>query len=90
MEFLDKTKENAKENLRETNKQLISQSLGFIASAFVFVAGLAWNDAIKELITRFFKADSGLISRFVYALIVTAIAVMVTIHLNKINDKAKT
>jgi len=86
MEFLDKTKENVK----ETNKQLISQSLGFITSAFVFVAGLAWNDAIRELISRYFQANSGLISRFVYALIVTVIAVIVTIHLNKINDKAKT
>lgn len=86
MEFLDKTKENVKQAHREA----ISQSLGLITSAFVFVAGLAWNDAIKNLISRYLPTNSGLISHFVYAIFVTIIAVVITMRLNQISKKYKT
>jgi Family of unknown function (DUF5654) len=85
MEILDKTKDN----LREANKQIIYQSLGLVSSAFVLVAALAWNDAIRELISQYLKAGNGLISRFIYAILVTAIAAVVTMRLNKISEKYK-
>lgn len=85
MEILEKTKENVK----ETNRQVISQSVGFISSAFVLVAALAWNEAIKDFINQYFKAGSGLISKVIYAMIVTFIAVVVTVRLNKIAEKYK-
>lgn len=83
MEILDKTKESVK----QTNKEIISQSLGLISSAFVLVAALAWNDAIKNLIMTYLKDRSGLISQFIYAIVVTAVAVIVTSRLNKILQK---
>jgi len=73
--------------VKETNRKIISQTTGFISSAFVLVAALAWNEAIKELISQYFKTGSGLVSRLVYALIVTLIAVLVTSRLNKIETK---
>ncbi len=85
MELINKTKETVK----ETNKAVLSQSLGFISSAFVLVAALAWNEAIKDLINRYFKADSGIISHFIYAIIVTIIAVAITMKLNSLAEKYK-
>jgi uncharacterized membrane protein len=85
MEIIQKTKEN----VRETHKQVISQGVGMVSSAFILVAALAWNDAIRELISRYLKADSGLISRFIYAIIVTIIAAVITMRLNKIAEKYK-
>jgi len=85
MEIIQKTKESVK----EVNRQIFSQSLGMISSAFVLVAALAWNDAIRELISVYFKAAGSLISRFIYALIVTVIAVIVATRLNGIAEKLK-
>ena len=83
MEFLEKTKQN----LAETHRQVLNQSLGFISSAFVLIAALAWNDTIKELISKFVPGNSGLWSRLIYAVIVTIIAVIVTSRLNKLAEK---
>jgi hypothetical protein len=85
MEILEKTKQS----IKETNKQILSQGLAMVSSAFVLVAALAWNEAIKNLIATYLKNDSGLISQFIYAGLVTVIAVLVTIRLNKLADKYK-
>lgn len=65
-------------------------------SGFGVVAALAWNDAIqsfvKEYIDKYFSAGSGIISRFVYAIIITVIAVLVTYQLAqlfKVEDEKK-
>ncbi len=78
-----------KENLKEANRLVVSQTAGFISSAFVLVAALAWNDTIKELISQYFSAGSGLPSRFAYTIIVTLIAVIVTSRLTKLSEKFK-
>lgn len=83
--LLDQTKEN----LKETNRQIIIQTSGLISSAFVLVAALAWNDMIKEIISTYLAAGSGFASRLIYTLIVTVIAVVVTLRLNKLNEKLK-
>src|SRR3989338_1652083 len=78
------------DRVKETNKQILSQTLGFISSAFVLVAALAWNEAIKATITRYFPAGSGIVSLLIYALVVTIIAVLVTSYLSKLAGKDKT
>lgn len=78
--------ESVAEKVKETNKQVISQSAGFISSAFVLVAGLAWNDLIKDLISTYLPTGSGLVSRLIYALAVTLIAVIITMRLNKLSE----
>ncbi|MGB9837624.1 DUF5654 family protein [Methanothermobacter sp.] len=50
-----------------------------ITTAFGLIAALAWNEVIKALITQFFKAGNELTGLFVYALIVTILAVIATI-----------
>ena len=59
-----------------------------IASAFSLVAALAWNEAIKALIAQFLGADD-LVGLFVYAIIVTILAVVMTILIMRSIKKAK-
>lgn len=60
-------------------------------SGFGLVAALAWNDAIqafvKEYIDKYISVGSGIISRFIYAIIITAFAVFVTYQLTKISGE---
>ncbi len=63
-----------------------SKVLGYILAGFGLVAGLAWNDAIKALIDHLFPAGEGssLTAKFIYALVVTVMVVIVTIILAKV------
>jgi len=81
--------EKTREEIRETNRQIISQGLSMVSSAFVLVAALAWNEAIKALISTYVKENSGLVYQFVYAAVVTIIAVIITVRLNKIAARYK-
>ena len=75
-----------KNSLRSEFLKTITQ---FITAAFAFVAALAWNNAIQGLINRFIESGSGLRSMIYYAIIVTAVAVVVTYFLGKLTQEAK-
>jgi len=53
---------------------------GYIAAAFGLIVGLAWNDAIASMIEYFFPIDrSSLYAKLSYALIMTAVLVLLTV-----------
>ena len=65
--------------------QLKKQTLTYVVAAFGFVAALAWNDAIKSLIEFLFPfVHSSVWIKFVYALLVTLLAVLITYQLSKL------
>lgn len=70
---------------------VLKQILTLATSGFGLVAALAWNNAIQELVTTYIKPylsqGSGLVSLVIYAVIVTAIAVMVTINLSRLIER---
>lgn len=69
---------------RELLKQLITLS----SAGFGVVAALAWNEAIQsfvdEYITKYASVGSGILSKFIYALVITVIAVLVTYQLTRL------
>lgn len=67
-----------------------SKVLAYIGGGFGFVAGLAWNDAIKELILYLFPlATDTLTAKFIYAGLITVVVVLIITYLEKIfNSKA--
>lgn len=73
--------------IKETNKQVLLQSLTLINSAFALVAALAWNEAVKDLIDRYIPSGSGLYSKFAYAIIVTVFVVIITTRLTRILER---
>lgn len=68
-------------------KQLISLS----TAGFGLVAALAWNEAIqsfvKEYVDQYLKVGSGTVSRLIYAVFITALAVLITVQLSKLLQK---
>lgn len=69
-------------------KEVLKTIITLITTAFGLVAGLAWNDAIQALIAEFMDAGSALTGLLVYAVLVTIIAVVVTLLLGRFADKA--
>lgn len=71
------------------HKEVVNQVLKLATSSFGLVAALAWNEVIKEVVEQYIKplvgGNSGVISLLIYALIVTTLAVFVTINLSKIS-----
>jgi len=69
-------------------KDVIDKISALMAAAFGLIAALAWNDAIKSLFVEggplAFVASYGV---WVYAVLVTVIAVVVTIWIGKIANK---
>ena len=65
---------------------LIDKFAILITTAFGLVAALAWNEAIKSAIKQF---GLDIYGPWVYAIIVTIFAVMITFWIGKISQKAK-
>ena len=85
-------KDNVKNTFRKiTNveKEAILRALTYIMAAFGLVAALAWNEAISELINQYFKSGSNIISKFIYAGVVTFVAVIISLNISRIIDKEK-
>lgn len=79
-----KDPEPSKKSLR---LELITQMLNLATSGFGLVAALAWNDAIqsfvKDYIKTIFPQNFGIISQFIYAVLVTVLAVLITFQLSQ-------
>lgn len=71
--------------------ELVRQMITLASSGFGLVAALAWNGVIKEFIDNYvaklLPQGGALYSLFLYAVIVTALAVVVTYQLTKILDR---
>ena len=69
---------------------VIKQMLSLTTAGFGLVAALAWNEVIKEVIAVYIKpyvpAGSGVVSLLLYALIVTVLAVSITLQLTKLQN----
>jgi hypothetical protein len=62
--------------------RVLVQTMITLASASLgLVAALAWNEAIKALIKRILGEDDSLAGLFIYAIIATAVAVVVLLIL---------
>lgn len=85
---LDKIKKiNPLKEIKETKREFTEKTITLILGGFGLVAALAWNEAIKSLFETLFEKSNELIGKFIYAIIVTAIVVFVSIRLKKISEK---
>lgn len=69
-------------------KEIPQKTLGYILAGFGFVAGLAWNDAIKSLIDYLYPLpEDVLFSKFLYAFVITVIVVLMGTYALRIFEK---
>ncbi len=68
--------------------EVVAQMLTLATNAFGLVAALAWNNVINTFVNDYIRPFvgnvSGLISLFIYAVVVTVLAVTITLQLSKI------
>ncbi len=72
-----------------TRLELIEKMTTLVSAGFGLVAGLAWNEAIQSLFKLWFPEQGSLIAKFLYAIVVTVIVVIVTTRLSRASNKIK-
>ena len=69
--------------------EVLTQIAALLTAAFGLVAALAWNGAIQALFKQVFGTADSLAAQLSYAIIVTIIAVIVTIWIARAVAHAK-
>ena len=73
---------------KKLHKELLKQMVALSTAGFGLVAALAWNDAIQafvnDYLAKYISAGPAIISKFVYAILITALAVFITYQLTKL------
>jgi hypothetical protein len=79
------------EKIRDLPLAIIKSMVALATSGFGLVVALAWNELIRKVvdsyITPYLGKNSGLVSLFIYALLMTVLAVVVTMQLTIIQRK---
>ncbi|OGH39161.1 MAG: hypothetical protein A3B44_01945 [Candidatus Levybacteria bacterium RIFCSPLOWO2_01_FULL_38_21] len=83
-----------KKQSKESQKlhiEVVKQMVTLSTSGFGLVAALAWNNFIQELVSNYIKKwlpqNSGIISLLIYAIVITFLAVVVTLQLSRLAQK---
>jgi len=61
--------------------------IALASAAFGVVAALAWNSAITALVKQIFGTGGQIVSLFIYAILVTILAVVVMVNLAKLAER---
>lgn len=78
-------------NDKKIHVAILTQMVSLATSGFGLVAALAWNNVIQELVNNHIKPylpeGSSLLSLFLYAILITTLAVLVSYNLTRILSK---
>ena len=69
--------------------EVLDKIVQLLTAAFGLVAALAWNEAVQGLFRALFPEAGDLLAKFVYAVVVTAVVVFVTIRLGRLSERLK-
>jgi hypothetical protein len=79
------------DNKQKIHLAILKQMVTLATSGFGLVAALAWNNVIQELVNNHIKPylplGSSLLSLFLYAIIITVLAVVITYNLLSLIQK---
>lgn len=76
-------KKKTLEDLNTAERAIREKIITLMLGAFGLVAALAWNEAIKSLFDTVFKKQGSLIGKFLYAISVTTIIVLISLRLQR-------
>ncbi|EKD90821.1 MAG: hypothetical protein ACD_30C00087G0010 [uncultured bacterium] len=83
-------KQKEKNQEKRFHTELLEQLLTLATSGFGLVAALAWNETIQGFVKEFIEPripGSGLLSKLIYALLVTLLAVLITYQLSRLSAR---
>jgi uncharacterized membrane protein len=77
------------DNKKSLKLEILEQIASLVTAGFGLVAALAWNEVIKEFFATFFPAPNLLLGKFIYAVIITILVVVITVKLGNLIGKLK-
>ena len=88
---MNKDNNSSTQEEKKNLKVEVLEKVSTLATAgFGLVAALAWNDAIKAIFTQLFPQPSDNLTALIgYAVVITVIVVIITIHLGRLVNLAK-
>ncbi len=69
--------------------EILEKMSQLVTAGFGLVAALAWNDAIQSLFKLIFPQQSEVWAKFIYAILITVIVVIITMRLSDLINKVK-
>lgn len=85
------SRETKKEESQKLHLEIAKQMVALSTAGFGLVAALAWNSLIQEVVNTYIKkwlpGNGKLISLGLYAIIVTILAVFITLQLSRLVKK---
>lgn len=81
--------EEQKTEDRSLRLEILEKMSTLSAAGFGLVAALAWNSAIQDLFARVFPNKESLSAKFIYAVLLTVIVVLITTQLGRATQKLK-
>jgi hypothetical protein len=70
---------------KSATRQFLQLTITLVTTAFGLIAALAWNEAITTLVKAYIPGEgSNILSLFIYAVIVTVLAVIVLLQLSNL------
>jgi len=77
------------DEVKKLQSEILDKIATLLTSAFGFVAALAWNGAIQAIFKQIFGTPDAIVPMLTYAILVTIIAVVVTIYISRLAEKFK-
>ncbi len=76
---------------RKMHIEILRQMITLATSGFGLVAALAWNNVIQDLVNNYIKKwlpqGGSLVSLLLYAVLITILAVLITLQLSRLLEK---
>jgi len=69
--------------------EVLDKIVALVIAAFGLVAALAWNGAIRAIFEAVFGSADNIVAMLIYAVVVTIIAILVTIWIARAANRAK-
>ena len=89
MKPLDENEYEDNEELRKFGYEVKDKTKLFIKNGIVFLASLAWNDAIRTIIDKYYPLEKDNIQgKFIYAIVMTLI-IICALHVIDFGDTEK-
>jgi hypothetical protein len=86
---MEKQSEKTKKQ-KSIHQEVRNKVVTYITAAIGLIAGLAWNDAIKELIEHLFPVSQNtIIAKLLYALFITVLLAAASVYLAKFTSQDK-
>ena len=89
--MISKISKSSLKEIKQLKLETLAKMSDLATAGFGLVAALAWNEAIQSLVNSVLPKNSsgGITAQIIYAIIITAAVVFITMRLGKMTSKAK-